>query len=185
MSKLKKINQNSSYALNHELRFHKSFNFLKKIIQPTKRILDLGPENPLSILIRNNGYEIENTPDNLDLDLNYKIVKNKNYDVITAFEILEHLVSPFPLLKNIQAQELIVSVPLKLWFANAYWNENDPFDCHYHEFESRQLEMLLNKANWEIIKSEKWISPSNKIGFRPLIRKFTPRYYIVYCRRSP
>ena len=52
MSKLKKINQNSSYALNHELRFHKSFNFLKKIIQPTKRILDLGPENLAKMRIK-------------------------------------------------------------------------------------------------------------------------------------
>ncbi len=44
--------------------------------------------------------------------------------------------------------------------------------------------MLLNKAGWEIIKSDKWISPSNKIGIRPLFRKFTPRYYIVYCERT-
>jgi len=181
---LKKKENQSIYATNHKIRFRRTFDFKEDLVQPSDRILDLGPINQLAKLMKDKGYEVKNTPEKLDLDYDYGIVKGNNYDVVTAFEILEHLVSPFPLLKNIKATKLFVSVPLKLWFSNAYWNEDDPFDCHYHEFEPRQLKMLLNKAGWEIIKSDKWISPSNKIGIRPLFRKFTPRYYIVYCERT-
>ncbi|HLF63260.1 MAG TPA: hypothetical protein VI603_05895, partial [Saprospiraceae bacterium] len=55
---------------------------------------------------------------------------------------------------------------------------------HYHEFEPRQFDMLLNKAGWNIVASEKWTSYDNKIGLRPLLRRFTNRYYIVYCTRQ-
>ena len=115
---------------------------------------------------------------------NYEVVKTTEYDVLSAFEILEHLVSPFPLLHEAKATKLIASIPLKLWFSDAYWNDDNPYARHYHEFEPKQFDMLLDKAGWEIKQSEKWISPSNKIGIRPFLRKITPRYYIVYCERK-
>lgn len=157
---------------------------MEGIVKPTDKILDLGPVNPFSDLLIEKGYHVENTPENVDLDLDYSLVTRDDFDVVTAFEIFEHLVSPFPLLRAIKAQRLVVSVPLRLWFADAYWNEDDPRDRHYHEFEPRQLDMLLDKAGWKIIKREKWIVPSKKIGIRPFLRNFTPRYYFVYCERK-
>lgn len=44
--------------------------------------------------------------------------------------------------------------------------------------------MLLNKANWKIIKEEKHVSAKFKIGVRPLLRFFSPRHYFVYCERE-
>ncbi len=172
------------YTKSEERRFRKTLRFLKEHISKSERILDLGIVNSLSELMIRDGYQVENTPAQTDLDFNYEIVK-EDYDVVTAFEILEHLVSPFPLLHSIKAPRLVASVPLNLWFAKAYWNNNDPFDRHYHEFETRQFHMLLNKAGWNIVKSEKWLIHSfDKIGFRPLLRNITPRYYIVYCERK-
>jgi hypothetical protein len=35
------------------------------------------------------------------------------------------------------------------------------------------------------VDAQLWTSPDpNKIGLRPLLRYFTPRYYIVYCERA-
>jgi hypothetical protein len=167
-----------------EIRFRKTLRFLEENISESDMILDIGRPNHLSEFMISRGYKVTNTPANADLDFDYDIVK-ENFDVVTAFEILEHMVSPFPLLSSIKAQKLVASVPLKLWFANAYWNPKDPFDRHYHEFEPKQFHMLLNKAGWEVIKSEKWIIRSfGKIGIRPLLRNITPRYYIVYCERT-
>lgn len=183
---MKKIDLNSTYAHNHKIRFQKTLSFIQGHINKSDKILDLGPTNPLSGILTDMGYTVHNTNENQDLDFDFDIVKNEEFDVATAFEILEHMVSPFPLLKSIKAKKLFVSVPLKLWFTNAYWNENDPFDRHYHEFEPRQLQMILNKAGWEIIKEEKWYSFSAlKIGIRPFLKRFYPRYYIVYCKRIP
>jgi len=80
--------------------------------------------------------------------------------------------------------KLLVTVPLRLWFASAYRNTNDPRDCHYHEFEDWQLDMLLEKAGWHIVYREKWTHPVGKWGIRPLLRLFTPRYYAVYAVRG-
>lgn len=181
---MKKSDFRPDYAVSNVKRYSDTLKFMKDLVRPNEKILDIGPTNPLSEIMIQKGYIVENTPEELDLDFNFEIVKNNNFGAVTAFEILEHLVSPFPLLRAIRAPKLIASIPLRLWFATAYWNESDPYDRHYHEFEPRQFDMLLDKAGWEIKKSEKWISPTKKIGFRPLLRNFTNRYYIVYCERK-
>ncbi|NQX82915.1 MAG: methyltransferase domain-containing protein [Flavobacteriaceae bacterium] len=180
----KEIKTNSKYNSTHKSRFVKTLSFCESILKENDRVLDLGPINPMSKLLSEKVSKVDNSDIGLDLDLDYDIVKKPDYDIVTAFEILEHLVSPFPLLKNIKASKLIISVPLKLWFTTAYWNEKDPYDRHYHEFEPRQLEMLLDKAGWKIVKQEKWASPIFKLGIRPILRLFYPRYYIVYCVRT-
>ncbi len=147
-------------------------------------ILDLGFPNPLSDCMIDIGYKVTNTKPGVDLDFDNTVVKNLKYDVVTAFEIFEHMVAPFNVLKEIKSDYLVASVPLKLWFSPAYWNNDDPWDRHFHEFEPRQFDMLLEKSGWKIIDHEKWISHANKIGIRPFLRKITPRYYIVYCERQ-
>jgi len=181
---MKEIPTSHPYLKNHSKRFQETIHFMKDLDLKSSRILNLGPNNPLSELLVKEGYSVTNTQKNQDLDLDYEVVKNSDFDTVVGFEILEHMVSPFPLLKSISAKKLVISVPLSLWFATAYWNENDPYDRHYHEFEPRQLKMLLNKAGWKIMKEVKHTNPTKKIGFRPILRKFTPRHYFVYCERE-
>ena len=82
-------------------------------------ILDLGVENPMSVMMKAYGYKVENTKGE-DLDENQMALINSNAEVVTAFEIFEHLLSPYQILKSIKSQKLLVSVPLKLWFSSAY-----------------------------------------------------------------
>ena len=165
-------------------RYEKTISFLSKHFSPPTRILDLGTKNKLSKKIQQEGYNIINT-NGENLDLEYKSVVNTDVELITAFEIFEHMLAPFNILKEIKGKKLIASVPLKLWFANAYWNENDDWDKHYHEFEVKQFNFLLKKSGWKIIDSETW-KPYKKLGFgiRPFLRMITDRYYIVYCERQ-
>jgi len=164
-------------------RHKKTLNFLSKHCAPQLKILDLGVVNDLSKLMQQRGYSVINTTGE-NLDLNYEAVLNKDIELVTAFEIFEHMFAPFQVLKSIKAKKLIASVPLKLWFANAYWNKEDEWDRHYHEFEEKQFNFLLEKSGWKIIDSEKW-KPYKKIqfGIRPFLRMITDRYYIVYCER--
>ncbi|NQU87722.1 MAG: methyltransferase, partial [Mariniphaga sp.] len=76
---------------------------------------------------------------------------NFEVEVVTALEILEHLVSPFSVLRNLPGKKLIATVPLRLWFKSAYKNTNDTWDCHYHEFEDWQFDWLFQKSGWNII----------------------------------
>lgn len=163
-------------------RFTKTLQFLKETIPPPAKVLDLGVKNPFSEIMLENNYLVTNTGGE-DLDLRTEAVKTDEFDVVTAFEIFEHLVAPFNVLQDIQAKKLVATVPLRLWFSPAYQNKADLRDRHFHEFEDWQFDWLLEKAGWTIIKREKWTNPVNKIGLRPLLRKITPRYYAVYAER--
>lgn len=163
-------------------RYKHTLRFLKEVAPTTQTILDLGVDNPFSEIMKKNGYDVTNTKGE-DLDLDTSAVQTDAYDIITAFEIFEHLVSPFNVLQDIKAKKLIASVPLKLWFASAYQSKTDKRDRHYHEFEDWQFDWLLEKAGWRIKKRKKITNPVKKIGIRPILRRFTPRYYIVYAER--
>ena len=163
-------------------RFKHTLSFIQKFIGTDERILDLGVVNPFSELMIKNGYPVTNTKGE-DLDIDTTPVSKTDYDVVTAFQIFEHLVAPYNVLKDIKAKKLVASVPLKLWYASAYRSNTDNWDRHYHEFEDWQFDWLLEKSGWKIKHSEKITSPVNKIGFRPILRRFTPRFYLVYAER--
>ena len=163
-------------------RYQKTLEFLRKNIPAPGIILDLGVRNPFVEFMEKEGYTVSNTSGE-DLDLNTKAVQTKDMEIVTAFEIFEHLIAPFNVLRDIKADKLVASIPLKLWFSPAYRSKTDPWDRHYHEFEDWQFDWLLEKAGWKIIARDKWTHPVKKIGLRPLLRLFTPRYYIVYAER--
>lgn len=164
-------------------RYRHTLRFLNEVISKEEKILDLGVPNPFSEILRKEGFDVTNTTGE-DLDLETNAVKNEDFDVVTAFEIFEHLVAPFNVLSDIKAKKLIASIPLKLWFAPAYRSKTDKWDRHYHEFEDWQFDWLLEKAGWRIVKREKFTNPVKKIGIRPFLRRITPRYYLVYAVRS-
>lgn len=163
-------------------RYRKTLDFLKENLPPPATILDLGIQNPLSKLMEKQGYKVLNTKGE-DLDKCPEIVSKYEVDAVTAFEIFEHLYNPYTVLEKIACKKIIATVPLKLWFAKAYKNEIDPWDCHFHEFEKWQFDSLLEKTNWKIKKNTSWTSPIKKLGFRPILRFFTPRYYAVYAEK--
>lgn len=171
------------YKVYPEKRYNITLDFLKELQSPPKHILDLGVKNPFSEIMKEEGYKVENTTGE-DLDNDFSIVENSDAEIVTAFEIFEHLLAPYNILKAIKAEHLFASVPLKLWFANAYRSSTDKWDRHYHEFEDWQFDWLLEKTGWEIVASKKFTNPVNKLGIRPILRRFVPRYYLVHARRK-
>ena len=164
-------------------RYKHTVAFLQKHIDTSESILDLGVENPFSEIMKSKGYNVKNTLGE-DLDINFQNAVQADSDVVTAFEIFEHLVAPFNVLKEIKAEKLVASIPMRLWFSPAYRSKTDPWDRHYHEFEDWQFDWLLEKAGWTIKDTAKWTNPTKKIGIRPILRYFTNRYYIVYAERT-
>ena len=164
-------------------RYQKTISFVKKHIQPPETLLDLGVRNPLAPLLEKEGYTVQNTSGE-DLDLDLSTIKENHAEVLTAFEIFEHMLSPLPLLRETNATKLVASVPLKLWFAPAYQSKTDLWDRHYHEFEDWQFDWLLEKSGWKIKDRLQWAHPVKKIGIRPFLRIITPRYYMVFAERS-
>ncbi|WP_224488999.1 methyltransferase [Robertkochia flava] len=165
-----------------EKRYRITLDFLKSVAPEGTRILDLGIKNPFGEIMKKEGFLVENTGGE-DLDEDRNSLSRSDAELVTALEIFEHLLSPYEVLKSIKADKIVASIPLRLWFSNAYRSKTDPWDRHYHEFEEWQFDWLLEKTGWEIKKRKRWTHPVKKIGFRPLLRLFTPRYYMVYAER--
>ena len=166
----------------HSKRYRHTLKFLQKVLPAPASILDLGVRNDFSEIMEQNGYKVFNT-EGEDLDILPDIVNKHQVDAVCAFEILEHLIAPFNVLKAIESNKLIATIPLNLWFAKAYRSKTDIWDRHYHEFEDWQFDWLIEKSGWTLKETEKWTSPVNKVGFRPILRKFIPRYYAVYAEK--
>ena len=183
----KKVNLYSNFISMYEKtypskRFNITLDFLKKHVKTSETIFDLGVPNPFSKIMEANDYKVINTTGE-DIDENQTALQSEKYEVFTAFEIFEHLLNPYTILKNVKADKILISIPLRLWFSPAYRSKTDMWDRHYHEFEEWQLDWLLEKTGFKIIDRVKFTHPVKKIGFRPLLRFFTPRYYLVYAER--
>lgn len=163
-------------------RFNLTLQFLKKHVSTAETVLDLGVPNPFSKIMEDNGYTVINTKGE-DIDNDQTALQTENYSVFTAFEIFEHLLNPYTVLQNVKADKVLISIPLRLWFSPAYRSKTDMWDRHYHEFEDWQLDWLLEKAGYKIVDHLKFTHPVKKLGFRPLLRWITPRYYLVYAEK--
>lgn len=171
------------YKIYPTKRYKETLEFIHKHIDKSEKILDLGIANPFSSILNEEGFFVENTKGE-DLDIDQTTIQKSDATVITALEIAEHLLNPYTVLNAIKANKLIISVPLRLWFSSAYQSKTDKWDRHYHEFEPWQLNWLLEKTGWIIKDSKQWTHPVKKIGLRPILRIFTPRYYIVYAEKA-
>ena len=168
---------------NVPIRFNQTLDFMQESLDEGSRILDLGTPNDLSAFLTQKGYQVDSAH-GVDFDFEPQIIAKPGYDAVTMFEVLEHLVNPMGVLQQVTAPRLFASIPMRLWFSSAYRNKKDPWDQHYHEFEDWQFDWLLDKSGWEVIRREKWTSPVKKLGFRPILRYFTPRYYIIEAVRK-
>ncbi|WP_445712248.1 methyltransferase [Flavobacterium sp.] len=164
-------------------RFKLTLAFLKKHIATSETIFDLGVSNPFSKIMIENEYTVINT-NGEDIDNDQSALNTEDYTVFTAFEIFEHLLNPYTVLENVKCDKVLISIPMRLWFASAYRSKTDKWDRHYHEFEDWQLDWLLEKTGFRIVDSIQFTHPVKKLGFRPLLRFFTPRYYLVYAVRE-
>ncbi len=86
-------------------RYKETIEFLESVVPPPARVLDLGVKNPFSEVMQQRNYEVDNTSGE-DLDLDTTAVKTSSAEVVTAFEIFEHLLSPFNVLRDIKAEKL-------------------------------------------------------------------------------
>jgi hypothetical protein len=60
-----------------------------------------------------NGYVVKKME---DLDNNQTALQTESYTVFTAFEIFEHLLNPYTILKEIKCDKLLISIPLRCGF---------------------------------------------------------------------
>jgi hypothetical protein len=161
-------------------RHNHTLKLVRRFAPKDASILDIGFANPFSDIMRSEGWKVQNT--DFDLDRKFDRLAGIKTDVVTAFEILEHLIQPACVLSAPDCKLLIASVPIAVWFSRAHWPENE-WDQHYHEFEPRQFDKLIRFSGFEIIHRETWRHGFQTPGARPFFRLFWPSYYAIVARK--
>ena len=80
-------------------RYTKTLKMLNEVCPSPSVIFDLGIRNPFSNIMEKNNYKVYNTSGQ-DFDTNPKLDIPDDVDLVTGFEIIEHLVSPYTLLNK-------------------------------------------------------------------------------------
>ena len=85
-------------------RYNKTLKMLNKVCPSPSVILTLGIRNPFSDIMEKT---ITKCTTQVDRTLTQtKVDIPDDVDLVTGFEIIEHLVSPYTLLKNINAKKI-------------------------------------------------------------------------------
>jgi len=126
-------------------------------------VLDCGERSLLTGIIEEKfKIKIKNTPGDLDI-----LPIEGFYDFILAFEIIEHLMNPLWFLMQIKKAlkpngKFYLSTPVNK--PKFLWRRD-----HFHEFDEYRLNILLEKAGFEVVRKERkrfyFIT-----GIRPIIR---------------
>lgn len=170
----KKINSEYSKLDTNTIRWSKTLDFIGKC-DKAKSGLDIGDRSSFTVELENVfGCAFMNT--NIDLDTGK--IKGE-YDVITAFEIIEHLYNPLWCLEQIRQGllengRLYLSTPVgKPYFL---WSPS-----HFHEMHRKRLHSLFKRAQFHIIRQDTFkIHPTYFYftGFRPFLRGIFERVQI-------
>ena len=150
----------------NKIRWSKTLNFLETC-NKAKTGLDIGDRTPFTLeLEKVFGCKFKNT--SIDLDIGR--IESK-YDVITAFEIIEHLYNPLHFLEQIR-QGLLENGRVYLSTP-----EGKPYFLwapgHFHEIHQERLHSLFKRAQFRIIRQNTFRIHHTYFyftGFRPLLR---------------
>ncbi len=164
-------------------RLKRTQNLLSHYLKKDTKVLDLGPDNLMRRkLVHHFGNQFNGTG-TLDLNRNYSEIECVSEDLITSFEVFEHLFNLFPVLKRLRKfnRPMICSVPLRFPLSKQYWTE-EYHDRHYNEFESNQIRWILSESGFKIVKEEYWFLDWNVQGVRPFLRSFLlPSWIALVC----
>ncbi|MFA5687694.1 MAG: hypothetical protein WC959_00860 [Kiritimatiellales bacterium] len=83
-----------------------------------------------------------------DLNDGLPDLSGKNWDITTAFDVLEHLENPVKLLREIPTERLIVSLPNVLSPFCRHWEKTDRL--HLYTFTDYTAEKLIATGGWKV-----------------------------------
>ena len=175
-----KIDSDYSNKPATRIRWNKSLDFIGDHFS-FKSALDIGDRSGLTEMMESK-YQVKF--DNTKGDLDCITLKGK-YDLVTSFEVLEHLFNPLFHLSQIKGVlsengKLILSTPLSK--PRFLWSKE-----HFHEMSTESIEALFHVAGFKIVR-KKYFKVHPLIfyikGIRPLLRLFFDKIQIYELEHS-
>lgn len=169
----------------HHIRWQKTLDFVKgssATAKGLKRGLDLGGRTPLTDSLENLfSCPFDNTSVDLDVD-----DLDGSYDIVTAFEVLEHLFNPLHAMLEVRKVLLgpggrfFVSMPLLKPQCLAS-------PGHFHEMSRRSAQLLFRRAGFSVVRKREFRIREPLFyftGVKPFMRAFYEKVQIYELSSS-
>ncbi len=163
----------------HAVRWRKTLEFLQGSSLsaiPLARGLDLGDRTPYTAVLEQHfGCPFENTTVDLDLE-----ALSGSFEVVTAFEVLEHLFNPLHALLEIK--RLLAGKEARLFVSMPLWKP--PFLAspdHFHEMTRRSARSLFMRAGFAVLRNAEFRIRHPLFyltGVKPLLRAWYEKVQI-------
>lgn len=158
----------------NQIRWGKTMSFLAPMESATCG-LDIGDRTPFTSELESFfGCPFDSTAVDLDVD-----ILAGRYDIVTCFEVIEHLFNPLHCLLQI---EKVLASDGRLYLSTPRYKPHVVWDPqHFHEMSSRSIGSLIDRAGFTIIRQKVitilpwWFYFT---GFRPLIRGLFDRIWL-------
>jgi len=95
-----------------------------------------------------------------------------DFDVAVAFEMIEHLADPLPVLKAIPAKTLLCSVPNETHFPFKNYR------FHHRHYTEQEFRDLLTEAGWQVLEMKHQVGPESPVSNEP------GRTLVARCERA-
>lgn len=157
-----------------QTRWAKTIEFLNGSLPKAGVGLDIGDRYGLTEMCENHfGIEFENTGLNgTDLDVD---PLEGQYDIITCFEILEHLFNPLHCLLEMKK---VLAEGGRIYISTPRHRPSYIWGHHFHEMSARSINALFTRAGLSVVRKDLiCIAPWRNCltGFRPWLRMLIDR----------
>ena len=164
----------------HDMRRAKAtLKWLRKFkIEPP--ILEWSKRTPLTEMLEKEFGEIENITIN-EPDNDYVKPKVHSYQTIFCFDVLEHMMNPFFVVKRIHGAlktggHLFITCPAAIPWPFSKGKHN------FHEFRKDEIQNLLLRAGYRAeIKTRRGTAMVASFGIRPYLRLFFRKRYFIHA----
>ena len=174
-----KINSEYILDISTQIRWKKTIRFLKPFEADAG--LDIGDRTPLtSDLEAKFSCKFDSTRGDLD-----ELVLEGVYQIITSFEVIEHLFNPLHFLlqcKRVLSKSGILYLSMPTYKPAFLWSKD-----HFHEMTQKSFMSLLERSGFEIKRKEVFrVHPFHFYftGLRPLLRGIFDRRIIYELHKK-
>ena len=170
------LDEHDGDKVRNQIRWRKTIEFMKGDYKPSgNRVLDIGDRSVITEQLSNmlQGHII-----NTCIDLDTEPLTGRDYDMITCFEVLEHLFNPLWCL--VQMREALSDDGI-MYISTPRYKPHFLWGDHFHEMSEQSILALFERAGLRIVRRKTiFIMPWRSLltGFRPWLRLIFDRVYL-------
>lgn len=177
------LEENDGEKRRNQIRWRKTIEFIEagEVLHLGARCLDVGDRSVLTgWLERTFSAPFENT--DKDLDVAGWLTESQppyTLDVITCFEVIEHLFNPLNCLMGIWC---LLNAGGRIYLSTPRYKPHFLWGNHFHEMSDKSLFALIERAGLRVVRKQKiFIMPWRSLltGFRPWLRLIFDRVWLL------